>query len=132
MLRESREKAGLSSLKFPEPPKTSSLLSFTSTNNKNFGAGSTNLNNKLNENTFKSKNNFLNNKFSSTNNISKKNIKLCRQVYSLEEILNDPLKTRLYIDKLNIQIKEKVIFFSSSYIIFLIIFIEIYFFHIYK
>jgi hypothetical protein len=35
-------------------------------------------------------------------------IKLSKQLYSLEEILADPVKTRFYIDKLNAQLKEKV------------------------
>ena len=31
-----------------------------------------------------------------------------KNVYNLSEILSDPIKTRLYIDKLNIQIRERV------------------------
>lgn len=38
---------------------------------------------------------------------TKKNIQLSRQVYTLEEVLRDPIKIRLYVEKLNKQIKEK-------------------------
>jgi hypothetical protein len=45
----------------------------------------------------------------SNNNIynHNNNAKLVKQYFSFEEILNDPQKTRLYIDKLNAQLDEK-------------------------
>lgn len=38
-----------------------------------------------------------------------KDINLAKKYYNLEQILADPVKTRLYIEKLNKQLKEKVI-----------------------
>ena len=42
---------------------------------------------------------------------SKTQPKLVKKYFNLEEILSDPIKTKLYIDKLNIQLFEKVIHF---------------------
>ena len=89
ILRESRERAGLSTLKFPESKPTAKVTSIANKNpitSSSVLAASSRINN---------------------DNLRRRNIKLCRQVYTLEEILNDPLKVRLYIDKLNVQIKEK-------------------------
>lgn len=79
LLRESREKAGLSSLKFPN--KQNSTFS---------------LNQKQD----------TKQKSASTSNIPK-NVKLEKNHFTFEEIISDPIKTRLYIEKLNNKIKEK-------------------------
>lgn len=79
LLRESREKAGLSSLKFPiKQNSTCSLAQKQSTRQKS----------------------------ASTSNIPK-NVKLEKNHFTFEEIISDPIKTRLYIEKLNNKIKEK-------------------------
>ncbi len=76
-MRQNRERAGLSILKFQTNEQTSNGLS----------------KNKI--------------KAVTSNN---SNVKLNKTHYNLEEILNDPIKIRLYIDKLNNQIREKVKF----------------------
>jgi hypothetical protein len=100
LLRENRERAGLSALKFSEP-KSSSLASFN-IKTANAATSSTSLN-------YRAAN------AENANPKQKRGIKLCRQVYNLEEILSDPLKTRLYIEKLNAQIKERVISKHENY-----------------
>lgn len=79
LLRESREKAGLSALKFPTKlNSTSSLILKTNANQKS----------------------------ASTSNLPK-SVRLEKNNFTFEEIINDPIKTRLYIEKLNSKIKEK-------------------------
>ncbi|RNA06053.1 hypothetical protein BpHYR1_026057, partial [Brachionus plicatilis] len=78
LLRESREKAGLSALKF-----TTKLNSTSSLVQKP-----------------------INQKSASTSSLLK-SVKLEKNHFTFEEIINDPIKTRLYIEKLNNRIKEK-------------------------
>ena len=101
LLRESRSRAGLATHKFPEP-KSSSSTNFHSTYNHVSNRPATlplTVVHGPQESLVLS---------ASSESLRRRNIKLCRQVYTLEEVLNDPLKVRLYIDKLNFQIKEKV------------------------
>lgn len=42
--------------------------------------------------------------------------KMVKKYFNLEEILSDPVKTKLYIDKLNIQLIEKVGFCSLRFV----------------
>jgi hypothetical protein len=85
LLRENRERAGLASIKFSEPKSGGMSM----------------------QNIKQISPDFLNNPINNQND-SRRKIKLCRQVYSLEEIMNDPLKSKLYFDKLNAQIKQRV------------------------
>ncbi|CAF0887111.1 unnamed protein product [Brachionus calyciflorus] len=78
LLRESREKAGLSKLKFANQTSTSTLNSNKPQSQKS----------------------------ASTSNLSKIN-KLDKTHFTFEEIITDPIKTRLYIEKLNNKLKEK-------------------------
>lgn len=84
LLRESREKAGLSSLKF--------------LSNGSEQTNSTTKTNKQNPNDT--------NKTQSIK-LVQNGPKLTKNYFNLEEILCDPLKIRLYIDKLNNQLREK-------------------------
>ncbi len=101
LLRESRQKAGLALYNYPNR-QSSSVISFIAGQNTT-SATATLPNSK--HSAHYSAPNLCKSLSKSTSN--KKDIKLCRQVYSLEEIINDPLKLRLYLDKLNIQLKEK-------------------------
>jgi len=84
LLRESRERAGLSSLKFLSN-----------------GAEQTNQIMKTNKQNPNDANKIQNIK------LVQNGPKLAKNYFNLEEILNDPLKIRLYIDKLNNQLREK-------------------------
>ena len=42
------------------------------------------------------------------NNNNNKQLKVIKQYFTMDEILKDPAKVKLYIDKLSVQLKEKV------------------------
>jgi hypothetical protein len=84
LLRESRERAGLSSLKFLS--NSSEQTNITTKANKQNPADT--------------------NKTQSIK-LAQNGPKLTKNYFNLEEILSDPLKIRLYIDKLNNQLREK-------------------------
>ncbi len=84
LLRESRERSGLSSLKF---------LSNSSEQTK--------ATTKINKHNSNDSNKMQNSK------LAHHGAKLTKNYFNLEEILSDPLKIRLYVDKLNNQLREK-------------------------
>ncbi len=81
LLRESRERAGLSSLKF--------------------------LSNSSEQTTKANKQNPADTNKTQSIKLVQNGPKLTKNYFNLEEILSDPLKIRLYIDKLNNQLREK-------------------------